>query len=562
MSCSKCRSATCNGCCNKSACSGVPYYQQADVCIEDHCLTVQQPEFSFSVCPTSSWNVPLCGQTAVLSVPGLVGATVGSFIWHPQFGYFEINSVDTVNGQLGITNPCREGNAAVGTQIPACTCFIVTDPPSAIPVNETGDCVAIDFTAPEEDMPLDIILTATTGITVGDTVQIGTGFYFVEAVKPDNIITIVNKGEGITPGTPVIAKDANGDFQFCLSIISTNPCDRTPIKDVVLLGCNTDGVTVPLKGLNDGWVVTNDGFNTDEHADRPLGATSAECTILSADLVLQAAVANYANVEVSDSSVFVVGDVLEVEGGVGFRFAVTNVPDGTHIDVTVSPIPGSIVTFPNGSIICLQSCCDTLQTEIDCIVQGTRLTIPPALYLQTITMSGSAGSTFEVTLDSNVIQFTAPSDCPGSTYHVRAEVNVAGLVDRDEYSTFQPGGPFQPGDKYPSVLSSEIQLDWDNNPGVGGRFNWTDVFGDGLTTALVYPPTTLNAIWGPLQVLSGLYPITYAGAYVIADTLVASGNTITLRLNYKAIDGDNYPPDTVTSVGVYIIGNLVITKVI
>lgn len=556
MGCNKCGSKlrTCG-------CSSVPYYQQADVCVEDHTQKVYQPEFNFSVCPTSSWNIPICGQTAVLQVPGLAGATVGSFLWHPQFGFYEINSIDTVNGTIGITNNCTEGNASAGAQVPACTCFIITAPPADLS-QLVGVCVAIDFTAPELDIPLDIILTSTSGVTSGDTIEIGTGFYFVSAVKPDNVITIINKGQGIIPGTPVIALNGSGDYQYCLSVISVNPCDRTHIKEGIILTCDGDGSTTPLKTLNQRWVATAINFADDVAAFRPLG--SVECTTLTADLTLLAAVANYANVAVADSSVFVVNDVLEIEGGVGFRFLVTAIPDATHIDVTVSPVPAANVIFPADSVICVGSCCETLQREIDdledeiaCLVQGTRLSIPPALYAQGIVMvpippGVGAGSTFEVTVDSNVIEYTAPTDCPGSTYSVRAELQVTGLVDMDPIALSGE----------PAILSSEIQLDWDNNPGVGGRFNWTDYGNDGLDIGGVYPASTLNAMWATLQVPINTYPITYNGAYVIADTIVASGGTITLRLNYKAIQGDNVPPPDVRNVGIYIIGNLIINKII
>jgi len=174
MSCSNCgstRSCTCVTTCSGIT-SAVPSYRQADVCKEDHSQKIYQAQFFFSICPNSSWNVPLCGQTAILNMPGIQGVTVGSYMWHPTYGYFEITSIDATTGQLGVTNNCHDGNATVGTQIPACTCFTVTVPPSGTDLTSQV-CVAVSFTAPEEGVPTDITLTGTTGVEQSDTIQIG-----------------------------------------------------------------------------------------------------------------------------------------------------------------------------------------------------------------------------------------------------------------------------------------------------------------------------------------------------------------------------------------------------
>lgn len=536
MACSKCGSLrNCN-----CGCSAVPYYQQTPVCEEDHCLKVYQPQFNFSVCPTSSWNVPLCGQTAILEVPGLQGATVGSFLWHPQFGYFKINSVDAVNGLLGITNTCVEGNASAGAQIPACTCFIVTDPP--VDTSLTGVCVDIDFTAPEVDVPLDIILTSTIGLTVGDTVQIGTGFYLLSAIKPDNVVTIVNKGEGITPGTPVIARDAEGNPLFCLSVVSTNPCAVAVEKEVILLGCNEDGITVPLKGLNDGWVVTNIGSASNEHADRPLGASSGDCAVLSGSFTILAGIANYAGVAVSTSAGFSIGDVLEIEDGVGFRFEVTNIPDITHIDVTVSPVPGSNVVFPDQSVICLANCCETLQQEIDCVNQGLRFAITPQLFTQAVTLNGDG--VFEVVITPDLVgTITAPTGCPTAQYQFKAFINMAVLPNHDS----------------PGVIMHEVQCVWNSNP-VSGRQCFVDYGSDGFDITNTYPPTTENAIWGILQDLTGAYPLMYNATQITIDSLRNSGQSDTISMLYKTVVGQNNPV-TPTAVSFYVTGFIDITRI-
>jgi len=567
--------ACCNKCGSTSSCGcATAYYNDAEVCAEDNCANIYQPQFSFGVCSNNGWNIPSCGQSAVLNVDGVIGASVGSYLWAETYGYYKIQSVDAERGQIIVINTCEDENANPGTQVPPCTCFVVTVPPLSTTTDTTQACVKIDFTAPADGTCIDIILSTTQGITASDTVQIGTGFYFVEAIKPNDIITICNHGEGISPGTAVIARGVDGQFQYCLSTISTNPCNRDNVSEGTLLVCDEDGVTRPLgTPCEAGYVPVATGDCTVEM--QPV-ITPVLCTHLSEQLQIVNGDATYSLV-VESTTGYTTSDILTISGlPSGTRADVTAVPDATHIAVTLSPTPAAGVLLPVGTLVCTIACCEDIQnqlvvidtqiadladidvdlqgqiddlvTSIDCVAQGTSLAIPAQIYTQTITV---AANTYEVTLDSDVIQFTAPSDCPGSTYVVQAIVNLTGLVNFT---------PLVAGEA--AVLGSELQIDWSNNVGVGGRVNWTQTSGDGVDITGAYPTTTLNAIWGILQLLTYTYPINYTGSYAIASTLVASGATVTLRLNYKCITGDNVEPTNVYSVGVYMIGNLFITKVI
>lgn len=540
MSCSKCGSF------NKCGCT-VPYYQQTDVCVEDHCLKVYQPQFNFSVCPTSSWNVPQCGQTAILSVPGLLGATVGSYLWHPQFGYYKIISVDAVNGLLGVVNTCVEGNASAGAQVPACTCFVVTDPP--VETNLSGVCVALDFVAPAEDIPLDILLTGTTGLTVGDIVQIGTGFYFLSAIKPDNIVTIINKGEGIIPGTPVVAFDAEGNTILCLSTISENPCNRETVDEITLLGCDGDGLSLPLNVDNPDWVVTGIDPTDNTVALRPTGAGEDDCTTLVGDFNLVAAVANYANVAVTSSSGFVVGDILEIQGAGSFRFEVTNIPNATHIDLTVSPVPAAPETLADESVVCIQSCCDTLEVEVEdvrCTPKALRFSITPQLFGAGLIMGPPQAVEGNITTNlAGVIQ--APlTGCVGTTFQLKAFINISVLCDHDA-----------------GVIMQEVGAYFNSNP-VAGRVSHTDFGSDGFDITTTYPPSTdplFPGIWSILQINTGNYPMMYHAGEIVCDTLVVDGGSDTITLAYKALIGENNNPAVINSFALYVTGFVEVIKV-
>lgn len=422
MACSSCGSTNCSSGLCSSCSSSIPYYSQTGVCAEDHCQKIYQQQFFFSVCPQVSWNVPLCGQTAILSVPGVAGAVVGSFLWNEVYGYFEINSVDSARGQIGIVNNCTVGNASPGTQIPACTCFIVTVPP-AVDTTQSGNCLTVDFTAPALDDCIDITLNSTTGLTASDTIQIGTGFYFIEEVKPDNIITICNHGEGITPGTPVIAYDANGNFQYCVSVISSNPCDRDAESPGKVLICGENGITVPLDGNTPGWVVTLEDGTTDEASYQPLGANGA-CTTLSAPFTFTIAVASYVDIAVVDSTMFAVGDGVQFDGYTTDVLVITGITDGTHISGTFEVVPGFTVVIPAGTRLCLRSCCEDIYERLD--NQG----------INTVTSTAVAQSSTSVvvTTPGNIVNagpFTNTSGTP-LNYVATIEYIWAGLYILDE----------------------------------------------------------------------------------------------------------------------------------
>lgn len=245
MSCSSCKSSSCSGC---NSCCTTPFYAQPCAEVQDHCQKVYQAQYAYSVCPESDWNIPLCGGTAVLSIPGIIGIAVGVNLWHPNYGYFEVTSVDLVRGTITVTNNCPnvDYQAAPGTQIPKCTCFSTVPLPYDAEGPNTQVCVAVSFTAPALDVETDITVTSTSSLEVGDTLQIGSGFYYLAEIKPNNVITIVNRGEGIVPGTAVVAQDVNGNYLNCISVIQSSPCSRPEVDEGNIVGCDEDGLLGPL----------------------------------------------------------------------------------------------------------------------------------------------------------------------------------------------------------------------------------------------------------------------------------------------------------------------------
>lgn len=217
MWCSKCSSDKCSC---PTAC-GSAYYNQADICEEDNCQKIYVNGFYFAICTESSWNIPVCGQTAILSVPGVQRVSIGSYIWHTAYGYYQIVSIDVAKGQIGIVNNCTIGNAPPGTQIPACTCFTITTNPIDVPgASFLFPYLALDFTAPADGNCVDITVTNINGLASGDIISIGTGLYTIDSFGSDTVVRICNTGEGILPGTPVVAKDSGGNFVYPINVVS------------------------------------------------------------------------------------------------------------------------------------------------------------------------------------------------------------------------------------------------------------------------------------------------------------------------------------------------------
>lgn len=247
MACGNCGNVNCNGCsgsnvlgsgviltpveCSTRPCSPAdrcstpgpatpaPYYQCAPTCQEDHCQQVNVFNYATSICVNYAFNMPACGETANIYFTDVKNLLVGAYLWHPTYGYLEVVGFNNQTGQAIVKNNCNDGNAAVGTNIPACTCFVVTATPVDL-VPEGAMCVALDFIAPEVGECVTIAVTNVVNVGEGDLVLIGTGRYRVNSIVSATLLEICNDGEGITPGTIVYAKDSLGNFQYCLSVVS------------------------------------------------------------------------------------------------------------------------------------------------------------------------------------------------------------------------------------------------------------------------------------------------------------------------------------------------------
>jgi hypothetical protein len=525
--------------------SPLPFYACVPACQESNTQKIIINQFAQALKVANSWNIPACGFSATLSIPGLVSITIGSYLWSESYGYFEVTAFDSGLQQVTILNHCNTGNAAVGTAVPACSEFINTAPP-APEVDSNTACVKIDFTAPANGNCIDITLTTTSGVSAGDTVQIGTGFYRVDDVKPNDIITICNDGEGITPGTSVIALTSIGEYQYCLTIISVSPCDRDAVTNGPIIVCNSTGQPSTLIIPQDGWIPEGTSpQGTNAVGTIPLGLEPF-CTRLTAPLAITNGNASY-TLYVNDSTGYTTNDVLIIAGYPAItglpktRLTVTGTPTGTSLTGTISPVPGANVTMPTGTQVCRIGCCELVDDRVsalDAVVQASlcepplfRLNIGSYVYNVPVTVDESYYY-FEAVIDADVIPVDiSGADCLSGYYAAKATLSVASNADFG----MSPASTSEIGTVY-----HEIEASWsvgNVNTRTGGKIVYTDVLGDSKVISGF--PVVPEATFSYLPALAPNFPLNYHQGTIEALAILPPGTTATtLGLSYRTIVGD------------------------
>lgn len=259
------------GCGTALPATPTPYYNCTPQCQENHCQEIINNFFSASICTIAAFTMPACSGIASVTFPGVKVLPVGAYLWNETYGYLEVTSFNNRTGLATLLNHCNEGNAAVGTNIPGCTCFVVTDPPQEGQVNPFVPYLAENFTAPADGDCTTITVTTTAGLIVGGEITLASGIYVLDSILTPTTIVICNEGQGITPGTVVLARNEAGQLQYPIVTISNNPCSQDPIQTGSVVVCE-GGVSRKLTGDSVGQVLTllNTTSGLAEYQDAPL----------------------------------------------------------------------------------------------------------------------------------------------------------------------------------------------------------------------------------------------------------------------------------------------------
>lgn len=530
----------------------------APSCEQDHCNTVIKQQFFATLKVLNSWNIPACGGSAILSVPGLANILVGSYLWNTLYGYFEVISFNPTNGQVTIKNNCNDGNQPSGTQVPACTDFVVTPPP----VTASGSSgqtslfpyVAIDFTAPPVcpaiGCCITITLTTVNGLQVGKNVQIGSGVYSVSSISSPTLITICNDGAGITPGTPVIALNSVGQFQYPVILIDANPCTIPPVDEGTLLVCNTNIVT-PLTGDIEGSVPVLQDPVTGEVQFEVLDVGVRNCTVIPCCFTIVNGISFY-TIPVADSSVFVVGDILQIDDRTD-RFTVTNILDATHIQGNLNPVPSATEDLPDNTPICEITCCEqivnNLENNTGCFVQTGLAPVPPVNLSADLDSSPTSDARVKHTdfgTSGTPLASVTTQGIPDCNFCVVAHCSVVS----NNNMALTPGNP---------ITWTQLQLHFSTDINFGSRMvwnteerdsdQWDGGSGDPNVDATDRPAFERIGTRAPDQ--SIMY---HGGDMSCILTDVPGGTTLDLIMECWAWEGDNNQPATFGILDVHLYG--------
>ena len=212
-------------------------------CQESHCLTVETSLYGAALSTGAPFTTPGCGQTAIVFIPGLTLAHLGSYLWSSIYGYYEIVAFNAGTQELTIQNNCTDGNSPGGVSVPACSTFVVSAAP--FPVSSEIVYLAADFVTPAIGFCTNITVTSTDEFLAGYTISIAEGEYTISAILTPTSMTICNTGSGQTPGTTIIALNGTGGYNYPI-VIQTNSSileDET-VQNVVAFDAGNSPITI------------------------------------------------------------------------------------------------------------------------------------------------------------------------------------------------------------------------------------------------------------------------------------------------------------------------------
>ena len=371
----------CSPCqCNTSQTSvPTPFFNVATNVQECHTKTVVQQTFITTVSTGKAFNMPACGASITILIPGLQKIQVGSYLWNATYGYLYVVSFNFLTSQVIVRNDCTSGNAAAGTLIPACTLFNVVDPPFETDsgCGGPGVFVLVDFVVPAVSGSTNLTVSSVVGLAVGMVVQIVTGNYTVSAIVDATTITITNDtGSGGTPGATISAKDINGHCIAPVTPLIETPCAETPVSQGALIVCE-NGIPTTLDATTLGQVPVVVDTDTNEVQFQTLNIPVEVCTYLTAcETIIGVGVGTTAALLVHDCTIFSVGDlvVIHYSGLENIRWVITNIvpsfapppahPNEGHLYITSLDAVGDVYSLPELTEVCAAPCCDQVQHDI------------------------------------------------------------------------------------------------------------------------------------------------------------------------------------------------------
>lgn len=217
---------TCKTCGSNITGGPKPYYEEVkESVVQNHETVVNHTIHAVGVRVLDPWNIPQKGESVTVAIESISVVPLGSYLFHPSYGYYLISSWNPKTQQISITNDGIVGNTGEGSFVPARTPFLVSPKPCC--QGEQGTFfpfLAEDFDAPFINQSASIDVTSTFGLGVGDFIRIGEAVYRLDVIQSTKRIQIFNTGSGFAPGTSVEAQDTNGEYKYLITVESSFVC--------------------------------------------------------------------------------------------------------------------------------------------------------------------------------------------------------------------------------------------------------------------------------------------------------------------------------------------------
>lgn len=205
---------------------------------------------------SNSWNVPSCGNQAVLSVPGAYNVLIGSYIWNPTYGWFKITAFDSVNRQITVLNECLSANATPGTVVPSDTIFVFGAPPGATTVTFSINAAGTAYTLTTSTANY-VFGTTNPEITItqpGTYLILGGAVYSGSALTSSGSIGIQHMFRR-TNNTPTVFSSLIATGLQAVGVASTWNLGQFPITPALYTTLNSNDV-ITIAGFYGGGMIT------------------------------------------------------------------------------------------------------------------------------------------------------------------------------------------------------------------------------------------------------------------------------------------------------------------
>lgn len=380
-SCISCSSGTCCGC--NSTLSAVPADANCDPCATtENCCSSAVAEaignFPVYIETTAAFNMPACDTTGNIKVRDAQRFAPGSLIFALGVGYLVITAVPD-NDTLTVRNDCSSCNILnPGEFVAVGTSFIVGPPVCGDPTAGGGNVATIpflacDFTIPANGACAAAKVTTVVSLFIGDLVSINGFQYRIESIPDATTIVICNDGQGGTEND-VIKADENNDQVPDHAIIRVggqNPCLITPTQVAdLILGCD-GGAESALAGVVDdqvpAWSEGNSQWELKVIQDLAICVTLDGC--LQIDTAAPPTQSYLIDILPDTTGLqeefdkLPVGAYLAVEIN-GDPFCVSEIVDINTIRVIPFPAQPGDPKYDEGSVLCIDECCDQCRPVI------------------------------------------------------------------------------------------------------------------------------------------------------------------------------------------------------